>query len=246
MAQLTGTTILARARVYAQDTATTNPAVSDANALILLNNVLIKWTGDVMSKDSLIAASASGLTFASGDAVKETTATDDLWDHILAAYESDSSSAGTVLPPQLQHMTVEEILALHNNNYDGTVTGGGASGWQAYAWERVAASTGITGSVAIRVYVWPALGATRYMTIRVPKNVQLAALTDTPDISLRESEQVERLLAWEMARLHTRDDQWLQQILAPVPTDVLNRYFEGAKSHGWMQPTIRDTGALDG
>lgn len=244
MAQATGTTIVAHARVYAQDTSTSSPAVSDANALILLNEVLTRW-GDVDAKETLIAASASGLTFAAGDAVKETSA-QDIWDHIVAAYESDANTVGTVLPKQLRHITVEEMLALHDNNYDGTVTGGGSSGWQAYAWERVAGSDEKTGSTALRVYVYPALNATRYMTIRVPKNMALSALTDTPDLSAREAAVVKRLLAWEMARLHTEDEAFLQQILAPVPERVLNAYFEAGKTHGWMQPSIRDTGALDG
>lgn len=244
MAQATGTTILAHARVYAQDTSTSSPAVNDTNGLILLNEVLVRW-GDVDAKETLIAASASGLTFSAGDAVKETTA-QDLWDHILAAYESDANTVGTVLPPQIQHITVEEMLALHGNNYDGTVSSGGSSGWQFYAWERVAGSDAVTGSTALRVYVYPALGATRYMTIRVPKNVTLAALTDTPDLSAREAAVVKRLLAWEMARLHTEDEAFLQQILAPVPSTVLDAYFEAGKTHGRMQPGIRSTGAHDG
>jgi len=244
MAQETGTTILAHARVLAQDTSTSSPAVSDANALILLNGVLTRW-GDVNAKETLVAASASGLTFAAGDAVKETSASD-LWDHIVAAYESDANTVGTVLPPQLTHWTVEQMLAAHQNDFDGTVSSGGSSGWQAYAWEPVAGSDAKTGSTVLRVYVWPALAATRYMTLRVPKNMILDALTDTPDISRREAEVVKRLLAWEMARLHTEDTEFLQQILAPVPERILNAYFEGGKTHGWMQSSIRDTGALDG
>lgn len=244
MAQETGTTILAHARVFAQDTSTSSPAVSDANGLILLNEVLTRLS-DVEAKETLIAASASGLTFAAGDAVKETSA-QDLWDHILAAYESDANTVGTVLPDQLQHVTVEEILRLHGNDYDGTVSASGSSGWQAYAWERVAGADAKSGSTALRVYVYPALNATRYMTIRVPKNMLLAALTDTPDLSAREAAVVKRLLAWEMARLHTEDTEFLQQILAPLPTRVLDAYFEAGKTHGWMQSGIRQTGALDG
>ena len=78
------------------------------------------------------------------------------------------------------------------------------------------------------------------------RDAEISALTDTPDLSLREADIVSRLLAWEMARLHTRDTEFLQQILAPVPSTVLDAYFEAAKSHGWMQSGIRQTGALDG
>ena len=245
MAQRTGTQILAKARVIAQDTSTSQPAVSDANALILLNDVLERFCGDVSAKHHLIAASASGLTFAAGDAIKETSA-QDLWDNILAAYESDSSSVGTVLPQQLEHWEVERMLDTINNNFDGTVTGGGSSGWIAYAWEPVASGAVTTGSTGIRVYVWPPLNATRYMTLRTAKLVELAALTDTPDVTRREASICARFLAWEMARLHSRDTEFLQQILAPIPSQVLDAYFEAAKRGGWSQFGLRQTGALDG
>lgn len=245
MAQGTGATLLLKSRVFAQDTANNQPAVSDANALILLNDVLVRFAGDVQSKQSLIAASASGLTYAANDAVKETSA-QDLYDHILAAYPSDANTVGTVLTPELDLWTVEQMLDAHRDEGDGTVSGSGTREWQAYAWERVAASTAITGSTALRVYVWPALAATRHLTLRVPKTILLAALTDTPDLSQREADVCSRLLAWEMARLHTRDEQFLQQILAPLPSGVLDAYFEAAKTHGWMQSAIHDTGALDG
>lgn len=245
MAQMTGTSILSLARLFAQDTSTTQPAVSDPNGLLLLNDVLLRWTGDVKARHALIPASSSGLTFAANEAVKETSA-QDLWDTIQAAYPSDSSSVPTVLPAELRNITVEEMLNLYDNDGSGTVTGSGTREWQAWAWERVAGADAVTGSTAIRVYVWPALAATRYLTLRVPKNVILAALTDTPDLTQREARTVARLLAWEMGRLHVRDTEFLQQILAPVPTEVLNKYFEGAKTHGWMQAAIRDDGRLGG
>lgn len=245
MAQETGTTILAHGRVFAQDTSTSNPAVSDTDGLILLNDVILRFTGDVESKEMLVSATDSGLTFAADTGVVETSA-QDLWDHISAAYESDAAAVPTHLPPQLTLWTVAQMLDAYQNDFDGNISGGGASGWQAYAWERVAGSTAITGSTAIRVYVWPVLAATRYLILRVPKNVVLAALTDTPDLSRREAAIVKRLLAWEMARLHTRDEAFLQQILAPIPSPVLDAYFEAAKTHGWMQSAIKQTGALDG
>ena len=245
MAQRTGTQIVAKSRVIAQDTSTTQPAVSDANALILLNDVLVRFAGDVTARHTLIPASSSGLTFAAGDAVKETSA-QDLYDYIAAAYESDASSVGTVLPPEIPNITVQEMLDLHQNNFDGTVTGGGTSGWQFWAWEPVAGATAITGSTALRVYVYPALGATRYMTLRVPKIIDLAALTDTPDLARRDADIVSRLLAWEMARLHARDEAFLGQILAPVPEVVLNAYFESAKRASNSQASPRDTGWANG
>lgn len=244
MAQQTGTQVVALARLFAQDTATSNPAVSDANALLLLNDVLLRYAGDVAGKQSLIPASTSGLTFAANAAVVETNASD-LYDHILDAYPSNSTSNPTILPDGLSLWTVEQMLEAYRNEGSGTTTGSGTREWQAYAWERVAAATAITGSTSLRVWVWPALAATRYLTIRVPKIVVLDALTDTPDLSRREAQIVARLLAWEMGRLHTRDDGFLQQILSPVPEAVLNAYFESAKTHGWMQSGIKETGALD-
>jgi hypothetical protein len=245
MAQLTGIQIGYKARIWAQDTDPIDPAVNSDEELSLLNDVLLRFTGDVESKELLVSATTSGLTFAANTAVATTSASD-LYDHILAAYPSDSASVPTVLPPGLTLWTVKEMLDAYNNDGSGTVTGSGTREWQAYAWERVAGSTADTGSTSIRVYVYPALAATRYLTLRVPKNVMISSLAATPDLSIREAHIVARLLAWEMARLHQRDGEFLQQILAPLPNGILDRYFEAAKTHGWMQAAPAYTGALDG
>ncbi len=84
------------------------------------------------------------------------------------------------------------------------------------------------------------------MTLRCPKIVDLSALTDTPDLTRREADIVSRFLAWEMARLHSRDSEFLGQILAPVPETVLNAYFESAKRAGNSQSNVRDSGWANG
>ena len=67
MAQRTGTNILALARVYAQDNdVASNYAVGAADALLLLNDVLMRWTTNVKAKPKYLAATTTGLTFTSG------------------------------------------------------------------------------------------------------------------------------------------------------------------------------------
>lgn len=239
MAQLTGTLIVARSRVFAQDTATTDPAVSDANYLILLNDVLMRYTRDVRQKTSIIPASTSGLTFAANDVVV-TTSVD--MGEILSFHSSDTTAANDLLSEALSVWTVRDMLEAHRASGAGTVSGGGSE-WLAVAWEKVVEGT---TSEKARVYVWPPLSVTRYLTVRTSPDTLIAALTDTPDISVHDAYTVARLLAWEGARLHTRDEAFLQQILAPLPKEVLQSYFQSGLKAAFMPSSVRETGALDG
>ena len=245
MALKTGTLILSKARLLAQDTAT-SPAVSDANALILLNDVLLRFCGDVSNRSHLVAASVSGLSFSANEAIKQTTLSGvDYIDELLAAHPSDTNAANTVPTPALELKTVDWMLDAYGDTGDGSLSGGGTE-WQAWAWERVSVVGGAGTQEQFRVYVYPALSAERHLTLRVSRNVTIAALTDTPDLSLREADIVARLLAWEMARLHTRDEAFLAQILAPIPEDVLKRMYRSASLTGnWGQGGMKYTGALD-
>lgn len=244
MALKTGTLILAKARLFAQDTAA-SPAVSDANALILLNDVLLRFSGDVSNRSHLVAASVSGLSFSADEAIKQTTLSVDYVDELLAAHPSDTNAANTVPTPALTLWTVDQMLDAYNDTGDGSLTGSGTE-WQAWAWERVSVVGGAGTQEQFRVYVYPALSVTRHLTLRVSRNVTISALTETPDLSLREADVVSRLLAWEMARLHTRDEAFLGQILAPIPEDILKRMYRSASLTGnWGQGGMKYTGALD-
>lgn len=240
MAQPTAANIISDARVFAQDTATTNHAVSDANALILLTDVLLRYEGDVEQKEQLVAASSSGLSFSAGEMVKTTSAD---MGHLLAAFPSDSASVNTLQTPALALWTVRDMLDAYNDSGAGTGVPASSSEFQAWAWEKVAEGT---PSEKVRVYVYPPLNRTRYLTLRqTPYNVTTAT-SDTVDADPRKRKLLARLLAWEMARLHTRDEGFLQQILAPIPAQVLNAYFQSGQKAKFLPSSIIATGSLDG
>lgn len=103
-----------------------------------------------------------------------------------------------------------------------------------------------TPSEKARVYVYPPLNLTRYLTLRqTPYNVTTAT-SDTVDADPRKRKLLARLLGWEMARLHTRDEGFLQQILAPIPAQVLNAYFQSGQKAKFLPSSIIATGSLDG
>lgn len=240
MAQPTAANIIADARVFAQDTATTNPAVSDANAVILLQDVVLRYEGDVEQKEQLVAASVSGLSFSAGEMVK-TTSVD--MGHLLAAFPSDTNAVNTLQTPALALWTVREMLDQYNDSGAGTGVSGASSEFQAWAWEKVAEGT---ASEKARVYVWPPLNRTRHLTVRQTPYSLVTATGDTVDADPRKRKLLARLLAWEMARLHTRDEGFLQQILAPVPAQVLNAYFQSGQKAKFLPNSIIATGSLDG
>lgn len=240
MAQPTVANIIADARVFAQDTATTNPAVSDANATILLQDVLLRYEGDVEQKEQLVSATTSGLTFAAGDTVK-TTSVD--VGHLLAAFPSDSASVNTLQTPALALWTVRDMLDKYSDAGSGTSVPASSSEFSAWAWEKVAEGT---PSEKARVYAWPPLNRTRYLTLRQAPYSVITATSDTVDADSRKRKLLARLLAWEMARLHTRDESFLQQILAPIPAQVLNAYFQSGQKAKFLPSGIMNTGSLDG
>lgn len=242
MAQETGTQILARARLFAQDTATTSPAVSDANALILLNEVLVRFTQDTEQKVSPLAASGTGLTFAANQTMQASTYE---IEEPLSFHPSDTNAANNLLSPALQLISVREMLDIYDDAGAGTQTGA-SSEWKLVAFEKVGGGSENAARDFITVYVWPPLNRTRYMTVRAAQPVTITALTKYPDISQRDAHIVSRLLAWEMARLHTREQDFLQEILAPVPKQVLESYFRSGARGAWLPSGVKSTDALDG
>jgi len=239
VAQLTGTQIVALARLLCQDTSTVSPAVTDAEALLLLNDVILRYNQDVEAKENLVSATTSGLTFPAGTVVVTTSA--DVGE-ILSAHPSDSASVNALQTPSLALWTVREMLDAHSDAGAGTTPQGASSEFSAFAWEKVQEGT---ESEKARVYVWPALNRTRYLTLRTVPPTTLSALTGTPPVDERGGRIIARFLAWEMGRLHTQDDGFLQQILAPIPQQVLEAYFKSAMKSAWLPSTVANSGALD-
>ena len=239
MAQPTAADVIALARIWAQDTATTAPAVSDTEAVSLLADVLLRFEGDNAIKTQLLAASSSGLTFAAGDTVKTTSV--DVGE-LVAAHPSDTNAVNTLQSPALTLWTVREMLDKYSDTGGGT-SATRASEFEAWAWEKVREST---ESEKARVYVWPPLNRTRYLTVRNAAFNIIDATSDTVDLSPRDMRLVARFLAWEMARLHTRDEGFLNQILAPIPKKILEAQFESARKGGFNVNSVQQTGYLNG
>ena len=242
MAQMSGTDIVAFGRILAQDASTVSPAVSDPQALILLNDVLLRFNGDVEKKMRYAFAAETGMTFAANTPYIHTTV--DVGE-IVSAHPCDSATGNQFVTPGLERWTVRQMQDIYQDAGAGTQTGS-ATEWFAYAWERVADNSTTTQSNQVTVYVWPTLNRTRYLTLKVGDYETLTALTEYPDLTERHGRLVGRLLAWEMARLHTRDSEFLGQILAPVPSAVLNAYFESGIKNGFLPSGVKETGALDG
>ena len=240
MAQPTAADVISIARIFAQDAATINPAVSDTVAVPLLADVVLRFEGDSDVKHKLVPASTSGLTFAAGDTVKTTSV--DVGE-LIAAHPSDTSAVNTLQTPTIALWTVRDMLDQYSDTGSGTAATGQASEFQAWAWEKVQEGT---KSEKARVYVWPPCNRTRYLTVRdAPYNV-VTATSDTVDLNPRNMRLVARFLAWEMARLHTRDEAFLNQILAPIPKKVLEAYFESARKGGFNVSAMQQTGYLNG
>lgn len=231
MAQRTGTQILAHARIVAQDADPSgNYAVSDTNALTLLNEVLMKWYGEGEALPTYLAASTSGLTFAAGDATKVVAASVNV-SEIQEAYQSASSSVTQPTGTPLRRVAVEDVKALLGALDDGTFTATpSAVDFDCYAVEHL----GDTNT--FRVYVHPRLTRERSLTVKAVMELTLSALSGTPALrGEREAYIVGRLLAFEMARLQKRPQDFLSTILSMLPETALSRYFKGKQAKGQVR-----------
>ena len=240
MAQPTAADAISIARIFAQDSATIGPAVDDTTAVVLLADVLLRYNGDVEQKEQLLDAATSGMTFSAGDTVKTTSV--DVGE-LLAAHPSDSGSVNTLQTPALALWTVRDMLDAYNDSGSGTSVPAASSEFQAWAWEKVREGT---PSEKARVYVYPPCSRTRYLTLRNAPYTVVSSTSSTLDLNPRALRLVSRFLAWEMARLHTRDEGFLNQILAPIPKEVLNAYFENGVKGSWRASGVLSTGSLDG
>lgn len=231
MAQRTGTAILSLARVFAQDNdPNSNFAVIAADALILLNDVLMRWSFNVRSKPKYLAATTTGLTFNSGDVYKETS--DNTGSTLrISEFESfhsaSTSSLAFPLPPMLERVTVAEIQEMLGYGGDTALAAAG-SDWTHVAAEKTQDATS-AGAEKWRVWGFPVINRTRYMTVRAPVYTQLAAIGDIPDIEEADANTVARFLAWEIAgQKKETGPSWRDSILAPIPQEIVQQMNGGA------------------
>lgn len=237
--QETGTLILARARVFAQDNAAnSNYAVSDADALILLNDILRTFAHNVKAKPEWVPASSSGLTFAAGVAVKITTSDVGLGaSEIESFHQSGTSSISYPLSPAIERVSVQQIMEMFD--YDGdTAIGPQASEWTHIAAEKAHSDTA-GGQERWRVWAYPVIDRTRYVHIRIPSQVSITALTDTPDIDTTDSTIISRFLAYEIAKLKKETTQaFLDNIIATVPKELKAQMYGAAVRNSQLQDHV--------
>ena len=237
MTQETGTQILARARIYAQDNdANSNYAVSDASALILLNDILVSLSNNVRVKPKWVGASVSGLSFAAGNSSKVTTA-DINATEIESFHQSNAAAFSAPASPALERISVQQILTLFN--FDGnTALSQAASTWTHVAAEKAQDLTA-AGVEVWRVWAYPVINTTRHIHLRVPAPVTISALTSTPDLDTVDSRVVSRLLGYDMAKLKKESSQeFLQNIIRSVPQDVLQVVYGGAVRASQLQDHV--------
>jgi len=228
VAKWTGTQILAMARLHAQDNDTnSNFAVGAADALLLLNNILVDWAAHQGAKANYVGASSTGLTFSSGDVSKETDGTPNFLE-IVSAHPANSATLAFPVSPELRRVSVPEILDLLRFDGDTALTGQ-ESEWECFAAERTEDSGSASlGTEKWRVWGFPVINRTRHMTLKVIPATEIAAITDTPDLDEGDARIIARLLAWEIARLKKESTPaFMESIIAPLPKSVLDRVYRG-------------------
>lgn len=238
MTQETGTQILSRARIKCQDNdANSNFAVSDADALVLLNDILVSLSNDVAVKPKWVAASVSGLTFTSGVATKLTTA--DINATEIESFHQSNSDAITFPPsPAIQRVSVQEIMDMFD--FDGqTTVGPAASEWTHVAAEKAQNDTSAGGVEMWRVWAYPVINTTRYIHLRVPAPVTISGLTEKPDVDTVNSRVLSSILAFKMALLKKETSQtFLDGIAREIPPDVFQAAFGAAVRRSQLQDSV--------
>jgi hypothetical protein len=232
--------MLARARTLGWDNdANLNFGVNPADALVLFNDVLMRWSFNVRSKPKYLAATTTGLTFTSGTVYKETSDNTDSTRRISAFESFHPAAADTLafpLPPALNVRTVDEIRDLLR--YDGDVAlTAQASEWTDVAWERTQDATA-AGAEKYRVWAYPVINRTRYLTARAAVYTQVATIAETPDVLEEDTPAIERFLAWEIATRNNLPKERRDDILAPLPRELVEQMHGGAALAAQLQDRV--------
>ena len=240
MAQRTAATLITRGRQHANDNdASLNYGVGDTLALAFCNDVLMRWSFNVRSKPKYLAATTTGLTFSAGDVYKETgdnTATTMRISGFESFHPAASSSLLFPLPPALNVRTVDEIRELLR--YDGdNALAQAAPEWTDVAFEKTQDATS-AGAEKWRVWAYPVINRTRYLTVRAATYTQVAASSDIPDIEEADADVVARLIGWEIAKSNRMPQALLDSIVAPIPREVMEQMHGGAVYDAQLQDRV--------
>lgn len=232
--QRTGTQILQYARYLAGDN-DTNLGVDAAYALELLNDILHVWSDSIVNRPTRISATTSGLTFAAGEVHKEVTAGVDVAS-LASVHQSNTASILTPLSPPLEYVKPEEMALLIDDDGSGSaaLSRQQSGDWQYWSFEK-------TGDLQdrYRVFVWPPLSRTAYLTAVAPVQLELAAIANTPDVSPVHSRYISRILAWEIARHNEMPEPWCDRILSRVPEEIMRPFLGRAVRATQQQGSIR-------
>jgi len=239
MAQEQASAIIARARIIAQDNdGSSNFAVSAADVLILLNDVLYALSNNAKTAPKWIAATTSGLSFSAGDTSVVANLSSQEVNEFESFHPSNSSSLTYPIAPALTRVSVQTMLEMLNYNGDTTLNQG-ASEWTHVAADRAQSDTAASGADKWRVWAYPVINRTRYLTVRVPVAIQVTGPSDYPDLNHYDSRVVSSLLAYEMAKLKKETSaSFLNNILSRIPKEVLNTVYGGAISASQLQSCI--------
>jgi hypothetical protein len=213
--QRTGTQILQYARYLSGDN-DTNLGVDATYALELLNDILHVWADSIVNRPTRISATTSGLTFTAGTVYKEVTAGVDCAS-FKSVHQSNTASILTPLSPALEYVKPEEMLLMIDDDGSGSAaTLKQQSGdWSYWSFEKTA-----DVQDRYRVFVWPPLSRTVYLTAVAPVQLELAAIGNTPDVSPVHARYISRILAWEIARHNEMPESWCDRILSRVPEEI--------------------------
>lgn len=237
--QETGTQILARARIIAQDNdSASNFSVNAANALIILNDILMTLSTHFKGQPKWLGASTTGLSFSAGDVSVITSATCPSLNEFESFHPSNSSSLTYPIAPALERVSVQQMLEMLG--YDGdNALAQTAADWTHVAAERAQSDTAANGVEKWRVWAYPVINRTRHLTVRAPLPVTISAITDYPDLNVVDSRTVSRLLAYEIAKLNKESSaDFLEGILSPVPRGVRQLMYGGNLTASQLQDHV--------
>jgi hypothetical protein len=239
----TGTAILARARIIAQDNGT-NFAVGASDALILLNDVLVTLNNNGATKPKWVGASVSGLTFAAGESSHVSTflSTDDIITEVESFHQAAASTFAAPASPAIERITVQEMLDMLNYDGDHALTGS-ATQWTHVAMEKAQSDTSGADTAFIeqlRVWAFPVIGQARSIHMRVPVPVTISAITKTPNLDNVDTRIASQILAYKIAKLKKETSQaFLDNILRDIPQEYRDPDYGGGVRKAQLQDGIR-------
>lgn len=247
--QLTGANIITLARTLGNDDdAAGNYAISDAKALVLLNEILNRFAHCFSAQARYYGASTTGLTFTAGVTnLLSSVGSSSVFDlnGITSAHQSGSDDVTTVLAngiaKDLPRLTVPDLIAMYGRDNQDTAIQTSGSDWEYWAAEPEGAS-GTGGLDKWRFWVYPAINRTQYLTLKAVEKGGISASTSTPNLSLTDAKYVARILAYEMAvRQKDLDAAFLQNILAPLPRALRDLQYGNAITSSQAQDSIEWT-----